>query len=437
MSGKDDEWMVDVTELIVLDLRTGIQRVVQEIVHHAVASGRKVTPVIAVAGHFHRLNAAGLERMQRPSLGVAERRITHEKNVPAVIRLLKRGAKPFPGLYNALQRRWIGFLTGRRARGFFQPERIVWTGQSRLILIDSFWGGASTLRAARRARNAGARVMLVIYDLIPMTHPQFCDARLVSKFEPLMTEAIDLSQGVLAISDFCATSVRQAFSPAVPVRSFRLGHDLRGAATPVDPAVYPPKLWDGSGPVFVIVGSVEPRKGHRAVLDAFERRWAAGGREKLVILGKVGWDVDDLMRRIDRHPERDHRLFHLFGADDATLADVLRRADAAIIASHVEGFGLPLVEALAAGLPVIAADIPVFREIAEGAVRFFAVGDPDALAEALVEVGTSPAPWRERATKFAWPDWAAAAADFYAQADDLAGGQAASAQAVPLKRISA
>ena len=125
-----------------------------------------------------------------------------------------------------------------------------------------------------------------------------------------------------------------------------------------------------------MVGTLEPRKGHRIALDAFEALWADGLDVCLVIAGKHGWGVDHLAEAIRTHREFGKRLFWHERVDDAGLAQLYSDCDGLIAASFAEGFGLPIVEAGYFGKPVIASDIPVFREVGDGAVerRFFSVG---------------------------------------------------------------
>src|SRR5690606_5090572 len=122
---------------------------------------------------------------------------------------------------------------------------------------------------------------------------------------------------------------------------------------------------------FLMVGTIESRKGYDQVLDAFDQLWGEGSVERLVIVGRQGWLVDDLVQRILQHPENGHRLFWLSDVSDEALVKLYERTDALIMASEAEGFGLPLIEAAKHGIPLIARDLPVFREVAgEGALYF-------------------------------------------------------------------
>jgi glycosyltransferase involved in cell wall biosynthesis len=139
----------------------------------------------------------------------------------------------------------------------------------------------------------------------------------------------------------------------------------------------------GARSTFLMVGTVEPRKAHREVLAAFERLWRTGVDVTLVIVGKEGWMSDSLATQLRSHPEQGRRLFWLDSIADEMLDRLYAASVALIAASRGEGFGLPLVEAARHGLPVIARDIPVFREVAGVHARFFVVDAPEQLAETL------------------------------------------------------
>ena len=117
-----------------------------------------------------------------------------------------------------------------------------------------------------------------------------------------------------------------------------------------------------------MVGTVEIRKGHGVALEAFERLWRDGVNVDLVIVGKAGWGVEHLIRRLRAHPETGSRLHWHERANDDELLLHYANANALIAASYTEGFGLPLIEAQHFGVPIIASDIPVFREVMNGAV---------------------------------------------------------------------
>jgi glycosyltransferase involved in cell wall biosynthesis len=132
-----------------------------------------------------------------------------------------------------------------------------------------------------------------------------------------------------------------------------------------------------------MVGTVEPRKGHRQALAAMEQLWAEGLDVNLVIVGTKGWMMDDLEERVLRHPEHDRHLFWLQAVSDEMLEQLYTSASALLAPSEGEGFGLPLIEAAQCGLPIIARDIPVFREVAGGHAYYFSGQDARSLALSL------------------------------------------------------
>jgi glycosyltransferase involved in cell wall biosynthesis len=134
---------------------------------------------------------------------------------------------------------------------------------------------------------------------------------------------------------------------------------------------------------FLMVGTLEPRKGHLQVLEAFECLWKEDKPINLVIVGKKGWMVDELIQRLSGHSELNKRLFWLQGISDEYLERVYSESTCLIAASYGEGFGLPLIEAAQHKLPVIARDIPVFREIAGDHAYYFKADKPHQLAKAI------------------------------------------------------
>jgi glycosyltransferase involved in cell wall biosynthesis len=131
------------------------------------------------------------------------------------------------------------------------------------------------------------------------------------------------------------------------------------------------KLDFGGRLTFLMVGTVEPRKAHAEVLDIFNELWEEGFEINLVIVGKKGWLVDSLVSKIEKHVRKNVNLFWFNGISDSFLNDIYTKSDCLIAASEGEGFGLPLIEAAQHGLPIIARDIPVFREVAGDYALFF------------------------------------------------------------------
>ncbi|GAA3957697.1 glycosyltransferase [Allohahella marinimesophila] len=257
----------------------------------------------------------------------------------------------------------------------------------------------------RSLQNRGVSVRAVVFDLLPISMPTVfppgADIQHRVWLEALMdfNGAICISQTVAgelrdwAGQNYSETQARRQFS----VDSFHLGADvLSSAPTKGLPAKSKTVLNDiSSKHSFLLVGTIEPRKGYAETLMAFDKLWEQGHQVNLVIVGKEGWcglpddqrrDIPETVRRLSTHPELDKRLFWLSGISDEYLEKVYAASTALIAASYGEGFGLPLVEAAQHKMPIIARDIPVFREVA-GKHAFYFGGDKGltTLSEAIKE----------------------------------------------------
>ncbi|MCC7279343.1 MAG: glycosyltransferase [Chromatiaceae bacterium] len=136
-------------------------------------------------------------------------------------------------------------------------------------------------------------------------------------------------------------------------------------------------------PTFLMVGMLEPCKGHGQVLDAFEQLWRTSSDLNLVIIGKQGWMVEALLDRLRAHPELNQRLLWLEGISDEYLEKVYTASTCLIAGSYGEGFGLPLIVAAQHKLPIIARDIRAFREVAGEYAYYFDGPTPDVLVDAI------------------------------------------------------
>ncbi len=231
----------------------------------------------------------------------------------------------------------------------------------------------------QRLRNYGVRVYEVVYDLLPVKWPEHFIPEMPPAFHRWLDETSRYADGVVCISKAVADEMlcwldgwQTARSRPLSVGYFHLGADIdRTVPTTGISDEVRAVLDKDSTRTFLMVGTIESRKGYDQVLDAFDQLWGEGSVERLVIVGRQGWLVDDLVQRILQHPENGHRLFWLSDVSDEALVKLYERTDALIMASEAEGFGLPLIEAAKHGIPLIARDLPVFREVAgEGALYF-------------------------------------------------------------------
>ncbi|MGE4336360.1 MAG: glycosyltransferase family 4 protein [Pigmentiphaga sp.] len=247
----------------------------------------------------------------------------------------------------------------------------------------------------QRLRAAGVSIHFVLHDLIPLTHPQFYQGEVDPRFARWLEIVLAEADGVWCVSAAVLDDLRAYLRQHPLPRGdggphlgwFHLGANLPSwQASAAEPGHWETLGLSGVTPgskCFLMVGTLEPRKGHGQVLDAFEALWRNGDDVCLVIIGKVGWNVRAVVDRLRGHAEAGRRLAWFENAADNVLCQAYGSAHALIAASYTEGFGLPLIEAAQHGLPVIARDIPVFREVAGEHAYYFDAADGDALAAAI------------------------------------------------------
>lgn len=252
-------------------------------------------------------------------------------------------------------------------------------------------------------QSMGVRTTAMVFDLLPVTLPEVFPPG-TNLAHSRWLEAVAQFDGAICISKSVADDLHQwlTTNEAVSCRQnefaidwFHLGADISSSAPSLGLPAGAKLVLDemASRPTFLMVGTIEPRKGYLEVLEAFECLWQAGHNVNLVIVGREGWiglpedmrrDIPKTVSKIRQHAKLNRCLFWLEGISDEFLAKVYEHSDCLIAASYGEGFGLPLIEAAQHQLPVLARDIPVFREVAGDSANYFVAGDPKALADALI-----------------------------------------------------
>jgi glycosyltransferase involved in cell wall biosynthesis len=341
--------LVDISVLVQNDARSGIQRVVRNILKewlHNPPDGYRVEPVYATVDQPYRYArgfAAGF-------LGIPE---------------------------NVLRDDPIDFATGDVFLGLDLNHLLVLTHRTFL----------------QKMYQAGVDVKFIVYDLLPIQFPDFWEPQIsVPQLHVEWLSVVASLGGAACISKAVAKELRDWVNKNGPVRQrpfkigwFHLGADIDNSAPtkglPPEANVTFNEM--GSRPTFLMVGTIEPRKGHAQVLDAFEQLWESKVDVNLVIVGKQGWLVETLVERLRSHPELNQRLFWLEGISDEYLEKVYAASTCLIAASYGEGFGLPLIEAAQHKLPLIARDIPVFREVAGEYAYYFNATSPSELAKSI------------------------------------------------------
>ncbi len=343
VSGAPARLLIDVTGVIKRDAGTGIQRVVKKVVEAVYRDDGYEIPVLAARALEGRLYSA------------------HEYAASLV------GQPP------------------RAADAEIEPR----PGDRFLMLSDSWNAFEELAPLFARIRQQGGEIVSCVFDLIPELYPHACHDVTVPLYDAWLRKALVESDGFLAISRTVALELAAFVADrGLPHRSglkigwFHCGSDM-APATWSSPRTKIQDAVAGAAPVFLCVSTIEPRKGQRVALRAFDALWPEGVDAKLLFVGRRGWLDEAVVAELVNHPEFGGRLFWFDDVEDGELAFLYERARALLLPSFAEGFGLPIVEAAWRGRPVLCSDIPVFREVGGDGALYFRVNDPAALADCL------------------------------------------------------
>jgi glycosyltransferase involved in cell wall biosynthesis len=298
------------------------------------------------------------------------------------------------------------------------------------LLIADYTGGYAVETEREKCfeaiKRCGVSIHFVVYDLLPIHMPEvFPEGQF--GFEDWVATVSRVADTALCISQSVADDLKAYVDRAKPDRInpiriewFHLGADMNNSIPTLGVPNDAGETLDliKSRLSLLMVGTIEPRKGYMQAIEAFSLLWDQGIEVNLVIVGKEGWQalpdgmrrtIPSIVNRLRTHPQRGKRLIWLEGISDEYLEMVYVASSCLLAASEGEGFGLPLIEAAQKGLPVLARDIPVFREVAGEHASYFNGSDPAKLAEAVkawlanpqrhqLAVKHNPMPW------LTWPE---------------------------------
>ena len=347
--------LVDISELHQQDAKSGIQRVVRSVLHALLRNppeGFRVEPVYATAEQGYRY--------------------------------ARRYTARFLGL---------GDIPLDDAPIFTEKGDVFWGLDLNPILVHR---NQSTLG---ELRLRGVKMVFTVYDLLPIRLPETCALGGTEWHGRWLQTLAHTSDGLLCISASVGTELKRwltLFGPqeghAVNIGWTRLGADVVELEDTQGETIFHPDQVQAvqlaaiaRHPSFLMVGTLEPRKAQAQALAAFEFLWSQGEQINLVFVGKQGWLVDELAQHLRSHPLRERRVFWLEGIPDAMLERVYAACTCLIAASLDEGYGLPLIEAARHNVPILARDIPVFREVAGEHASYFSGLAPNDLAQAVTQ----------------------------------------------------
>jgi glycosyltransferase involved in cell wall biosynthesis len=339
--------VIDVTETVASAFTTGIQRVARETI--AGWSANEGTPLLVRwdprSGRFVTLDAARLASIA-PQYSVAAEK--PEVVIPFHANLL------LPELA-------------------VDPRRV-----SRLRTIARYGGGRSTA---------------IGFDCIPITSAETAAAGMPGAFSKYLSTLARFDV-VAPISEAAATEYRGwrrmlagAGLGGPRIEAVELPFTSTGTSDPKRAADVRAELGLTDKPIVLCVGSHEPRKNHLTVLYASELAWRAGHEFSLVLVGGNAWETERFDRLVGYLRRRDRHVLTLSGVSDDVIWDLYDSASFSLFPSLNEGFGLPVVESLGHGTPVITSNFGSMRSIGEGnGAVLVDPRDPQALADAMIDL---------------------------------------------------
>ena len=229
-------------------------------------------------------------------------------------------------------------------------------------------------------RARGVRIHFVVYDLLPVLRPEFFGPGAAEDFSRWLSTTVQVADSVACISQAVANELQEYLATAsvshrkgLRIDWFHLGSELANSEiAPRNASVLVPAQPELESKSYVLmVGTLEPRKGHLQIIDACEALWRQSSNTCLVVVGRQGWLADELVLKIENHPFLGTRLFWFSDIDDVALESLYSGSSGLIAASYAEGYGLPLIEAAKRSIPIFARDIPVFREVAGSQATYF------------------------------------------------------------------
>lgn len=257
-------------------------------------------------------------------------------------------------------------------------------GQTYLIL-GAFWGYGGVAGRYFHLKRAGVSIGAYIYDLIPITHTEYCDEGLPHEFALSFGDGLSVFDFILTISEYTAQEVRRYQSRLgmlpMPIQAVPLAHSN------VDSAITRQITWGPNiaflrdRPFVMMVSTIEARKNHTYLIAAW-KQFIDEGLEPpdLVFVGRFGWRVSSLMEMLETSRYLDDRVHILHDLSDAELQTLYNACLFTVFPSFVEGWGLPVGESLAHGKPCVASSTSSIPEVGGDLVDYV---DPHNLRDGI------------------------------------------------------
>ena len=255
--------------------------------------------------------------------------------------------------------------------------------------------------------------VLNVHDIIALEHPELCSTLNRWHMRTLLPTSARRAARIIVSTKHVAERVHEVLGiPMKRIVVIPLGVDYERFSRPLQlPAEY-----SLDRPYILFVSNIEPKKDLNTLLAAYDA-CANDLQADLVVVGRAAWKCDAVVERL-KHWNGAGRVRWLDYVSDDALPSLYQHAKLFVMPSICEGFGMPVLEAMAAGTPVIHSDYPALKEAAGGCGKEFMVGNAQSLAETIKHLWQSPqtlqemaSAGREYARRQTWRQWGEKAAD--------------------------
>lgn len=255
------------------------------------------------------------------------------------------------------------------------------------FIIDGIWNGSYRCSEFLPSlKDRGVRIVAFIHDIIPVNYPQFCHTNTLYNFMDYIGANIQYADALITstqgVLDTIYKLMDQLGIQRIPGYISWLGSDFQVNLSEDIVSAVVEEFLEKRKKYILIVGTIEPRKNHKILLDAFDKKLFSED-VCLVIVGRIGWNIEQLEKRIRNHPQLGKKLFFFEGLNDASVNALYKEAFFVAFPTYDEGFGLPMIEAFERKIPVIASDCPVMREVGGDLAVYFKTESADSFLNIL------------------------------------------------------
>lgn len=318
----------------------------------------------------------------------------HVNNLPAAANITYVRSLLFPS-------KFLGLL---RKLGMQPPYNLFTKNSADIVLFTNFVSMPYT---------GNTPAVVAVYDLCFVDCPEFVADKNGAYLRRWVPPSINRADLVLTISNFTKSRLMEVYDvpeskihvmPVPPIQK----------AIPAQGVV---EKFELTGGYILFVGTIEPRKNILTLLYAYEKLdETLRAKYALVLVGGEGWKDDEIKKRIESLQHKNFKIIQTGYVSNEEKSALYEKASLYVQPSHYEGFGMPVLEAMSYGKPVLCSNISVFHEVAGDAAIFFDKDNPSALASILADLLTNPAKLTELSKKStvkakSFPNWNTVAQD--------------------------